>query len=616
MKKVIVHLLALSGLVVHTIHAQYAVSWSTHSMGGSEATSGSTKLISTVGQTLAGSDQSGIYTIAGGFLPYTIVSSNSITVGFDATNANAAVQSGDSVLVSCSPSSLTGAAVVRLYYRQGGESGFAYRDMIASGATFSQRIPSNVITSRGVDYYIQITDVDKSGRSPFSGYYSKPVIVANLSPASSISSQMWNIISVPIVPENADASTVLSNFGSISPKNWRLFRWVDDGNAGTEQDYKEYGASGFETFAPGRSFWLISAGAHPLTVSGTSLSASNSYDITLKPGWNMIACPFNFKVSWSDVVGRTSDIGTPFRYDNGFSGTNVLEPWKGYFVNNGGSSDVVISVPPISTATLEKEAEMGADEWEVAISAVSGRLKDSYNFIGARHESSVNFDQYDLIDPPKQPDEYLTLYFPHRDWSVKPNNYCKDIQPLSSEGYVWDFEVQSQLSASRVTLRWTEGGRLPANAYLVDKDLGIAQPWNAGGSYDYVIIPKAVTTRRFRVIVGDESFFASNSLGVKLSPTEFSLSANFPNPFNPMTAIKFQLPLDSETDLRVYNVLGQEVRKLQNGIVASGYHVALWDGRDNSSKAVASGIYIYRLTARSVDGTKSFTQSRKMLLVK
>ena len=93
-------------------------------------------------------------------------------------------------------------------------------------------------------------------------------------------------------------------------------------------------------------------------------------------------------------------------------------------------------------------------------------------------------------------------------------------------------------------------------------------------------------------------------------PTSYSLAQNYPNPFNPETRIEFELPLNSHVSLVVYDLLGRQVRSLSEGDLTAGSHSIVWDGRDDSGSQVASGVYLYRLTAGSTQLT------RKMLLLK
>lgn len=93
-------------------------------------------------------------------------------------------------------------------------------------------------------------------------------------------------------------------------------------------------------------------------------------------------------------------------------------------------------------------------------------------------------------------------------------------------------------------------------------------------------------------------------------PTEFSLSQNYPNPFNPTCVIAYSLPTDCQVKLAIYNILGQKVKVLVDEYQNYGYKSVTWDGKDNQSKELATGIYFYRIEAGS------FVQTKKMLMMK
>jgi flagellar hook assembly protein FlgD len=76
---------------------------------------------------------------------------------------------------------------------------------------------------------------------------------------------------------------------------------------------------------------------------------------------------------------------------------------------------------------------------------------------------------------------------------------------------------------------------------------------------------------------------------------ETSLSQNAPNPFNPATTISYSLSEPGYVVLRIYNLLGQEVRTLVDEVQAAGSYTVRWDGKDNREVAVVSGIYLYQL---------------------
>jgi len=101
-----------------------------------------------------------------------------------------------------------------------------------------------------------------------------------------------------------------------------------------------------------------------------------------------------------------------------------------------------------------------------------------------------------------------------------------------------------------------------------------------------------------------------NSTTEPTLPKEFSLSQNFPNPFNPKTVIYFSLPKASNVELVIYNVLGQEVKTLTNRNHPPGDYEIEWDSRNDAGNEVASGVYLYRIVAGDYLATK------KMLLLK
>ncbi len=93
-------------------------------------------------------------------------------------------------------------------------------------------------------------------------------------------------------------------------------------------------------------------------------------------------------------------------------------------------------------------------------------------------------------------------------------------------------------------------------------------------------------------------------------PDAMTLSQNYPNPFNSSTRIEFTVHEPQNVKLRIFNVLGQQVRRFEDFFVAPGYHSLVWDGTDNGGNPVASGVYFYRLSADNL------SQTRKMILLK
>ncbi len=95
------------------------------------------------------------------------------------------------------------------------------------------------------------------------------------------------------------------------------------------------------------------------------------------------------------------------------------------------------------------------------------------------------------------------------------------------------------------------------------------------------------------------SYEYSNVVEVEYMPTAYSLNQNYPNPFNPTTTISFTLPTENNVKLSVYNLLGEEVATLVNGVITAGNHRV-----DFNAAELSSGMYLYKLEAGNFSATK------------
>lgn len=122
----------------------------------------------------------------------------------------------------------------------------------------------------------------------------------------------------------------------------------------------------------------------------------------------------------------------------------------------------------------------------------------------------------------------------------------------------------------------------------------------SGTTYSYELV--------IRTTDGDE--FRSPVATVSTSSLELALHQNVPNPFNPQTAIRFDLLASTRVRLAVFDVNGRLIRTLVEGERAAGTHEAIWTGRDDADQPVSSGVYFYVLDA----GKQRLT--RKLVLLK
>ena len=134
---------------------------------------------------------------------------------------------------------------------------------------------------------------------------------------------------------------------------------------------------------------------------------------------------------------------------------------------------------------------------------------------------------------------------------------------------------------------------------------------------------KAADTDPVLVVTGDvvakeSEVEASEVISNQLSVTSYQLEQNYPNPFsqiprfagNPNTTIRFALPEAAEVSLKIYDITGQLVQTLVDGVVEAGRHQMVWDGTNQHGVKVASGVYFYQLRAGE------FKQVRKMSLLR
>ncbi len=125
-------------------------------------------------------------------------------------------------------------------------------------------------------------------------------------------------------------------------------------------------------------------------------------------------------------------------------------------------------------------------------------------------------------------------------------------------------------------------------------------------------LAKAITTGYFKETA---CFYASgvpeDTPGESVPGFRDALEQNAPNPFNPQTAIGYSVSRGGGVEIRVYNVAGALVRRIDQRVASAGRYVAHWDGTDDSGRRLASGVYFYEIQTES-----GFRASRKLLMLK
>jgi hypothetical protein len=201
-------------------------------------------------------------------------------------------------------------------------------------------------------------------------------------------------------------------------------------------------------------------------------------------------------------------------------------------------------------------------------------------------------------------------------FSTKANltNITNPLSPISLGGNMsltvemTDSTAGGQGDSVSITLQDPSGGLLYSSNWSGTKSIlqSLRKP-SGGGN---VKVMSAVLSMAG---IGTER---PSELQSRIIPGSYALYQNFPNPFNPSTEIKFDLPENSEVSIIIYDVLGHEVSNLVDGSFAAGEHSVSWFGKSNDGMDVPSGIYFFRLSAHSVTSDRQLSAVKKMILIR
>ncbi len=184
------------------------------------------------------------------------------------------------------------------------------------------------------------------------------------------------------------------------------------------------------------------------------------------------------------------------------------------------------------------------------------------------------------------------------------------------------------ISNSReVILFWETKGEINSSKFEVERSSANTDSWvkvgevsasgNSNSPKQYNFTDKKLNSGKYsyrlKMVDSDGSFKYSDVVEAEVAlPKEYALSQNYPNPFNPTTRIDYQLPFDSKVTLELYGITGEKVATLINSELSAGYYTT---DINASAMNLASGVYIYRMTAQN-QTEKNFVQVKKLMLTK
>ena len=507
---------------------------------------------------------------------------------------------------------------IRLYYRRGGDALFdsaIIQDTLGGGFKFNVSM-----SDRGLEYYM-VTDDGTYIRSTF--HNNVRVRETDIrSPAPYIVGQ-WKLFSVPAELACDSLKCLFESWGKYKV-DWRLYEWKKNA-------YVESGDSSNAKVEPGKAYWLKTkkGGKILSSDSGYNVSINKPFTIVLERGiWTAISIPFKYKVSWDaimDSTGKRDLIAGPYTYnDSNWTppfNIKALQPWEGYYVKNLGVDTIILRIPSIEyKESATKAFALGADsmnmqlEWEVR----TDKGRDCRNYFGVISGVSTEGYDYrvDAIKPPEGLDKPVSTYFSRPGYGAGKTQLQVDFSKFAGGGATWTAEA-ANLSPDKGYDAAINGlSNLPdkLKVYIVDPKRNIRVNMKSQASYHFTA-DKGEGLRKITILAGDEQYILNNSGDAGELPRVFSLSENYPNPFNPVTTIHYTIPETGKgreaVSLVIYDIRGKLVRTLLNVKQESGYYSVKWNGCTDKGNNAGSGIYFYRMSV----GHK-YQKTVKMVLAK
>ncbi|MAF12966.1 hypothetical protein CMK11_21150, partial [Candidatus Poribacteria bacterium] len=532
---------------------------------------------------------------------------------------------------------VSGVDSATLFYGEGGSApGLASPFVQQSDTLWTATVSGESVTIRGLLWRAEVVDdAEKAFVAPDDAEAAY-VPVSGAAPLSLATMagppNVWNAVAAPIQPDDPALSATFDAEEGGFLDEWFAWRW----NAAAQRwevaeslaDDTPVATDGFEV---GKGWFVAVVGdgaAETRVIAGESVDASARYPLPIHAGWNLLANPYAFPVAWSDAsveVAVGNSLGSPSELA-GMVDTRLvyLDVDTQAYVARLSNEESPYAVPPgqawwfYSTDAGELLLEAAAiDSAQPAVAAPRDTTAPAAAWtVLLAIESDVGSDRAEAAVSPLAHAPGLGVL---RD--VKPPRFPMSESPrlafvdLGSEGTTPELTRSYRAAADAITwivevtrgsgavLRW-QAVDVPAEYELrlvdlvTDRSLDLRQQSRLrleGGGYD---------SRRFAL-----------QAVRRVMPDATRLLANYPNPFNPETWIPFELDAAADVTIRIYDMRGALVRRLDLGRRGPGYYTdpdvaAHWNGRNADGEPVGSGAYFYTLD------TGAFRSTRRMVILK
>lgn len=539
------------------------------------------------------------------------------TITFVSSDLEPPVEIGSYLNITAQVSDDRALAVVDLFYGPGDASSFTSVEMTESGSSpgyYDGQIPYTAVDLQGVAYTVKATDEATNVKTWDTVYVSVTFPGATLDtnlPNSAypgaFPQNKWRLFSVPAALDTPNVvGTIGDELGELNDYSWKTFRYLSG-------DYVENPTN----FVPGEGFWI-----YQTVESSTALKAGSGrihdlsgFDITLKPGWNVIGTPYPFVL---DVNLNEAEFYGPITYGTpageGWSDVlTKLKPWGGYAVKNKGGTDKILTLGGVQLGKqLGKEKAAPLVGWRLVLKALGATYVDEANTIGRLEGAQEELDYFDNPEPPYI-DGFVSLAMDRPDWGEKVPQLTSDIRSLEQTDGVWEMALRVKGEMGPIRLTHTLEGDFPIDGKVMLLDQLTRAVYDLTGGTQPIAITdyREDFPYRLSLVVGSAGYVDAMTEEILARlPDAFALSQNYPNPFNPSTTLTYSVYRPAKVRLAVYDLIGREVVILVDGWQDMGYHKVIWNGLDAAGNSVASGVYfaVYRAEQK--------IRTRKMVLLK
>jgi photosystem II stability/assembly factor-like uncharacterized protein len=328
------------------------------------------------------------------------------------------------------------------------------------------------------------------------------------------------------------------------------------------------------------SNWIDVNAGLPITISSISVCGSN-----LLAAGNGVFLSTNNGASWKDIgpgLPASTDI-----LSLAIDGTHIYAGTFGTGVWRRPLSEIISSV------------------WQGSIKVKdNGNISQSLTF--GQTPSATDGIDASISESPLPP---APFGFDARFHLPTGDDSWMDYRSSSKDTIKWIMKFQPGSSGYPITFSWDKIALPKGKITLTDAITGTIVNVDMTANSSYTLTNSGISSLIIQYISASTPTSVKN-INTEI-PTVYSLMQNYPNPFNPTTVIKYGLPGNSNVKLMIYNVLGQLVESLVNGMQSAGFHVVTWNASNK-----ASGIYLYSIEAVSADSKENFHSVKKLLLLK